>query len=135
MVSRTKSKEINMILFESDKLAHAIAMLPEAIGASPDKDAIDKIVEDFIFDFDTCFRCQERVMAEAGYRLLVSHGNDHGRIMDLLSSLRYANMVEIMSWEEIRRIIADACHRHTAHFDDVFTDYIKLKQLLSRPGS
>ncbi len=132
MTSRTKSKELNMILFEHDKLDHAIAMLAEAVGDSPDKDTIDKIIEDFIFDFDTCFRRQEQVLSDARYRMLVSHSNDHSRIMDLLSSLRYANMAEILSWNDVRRIIRDVYHRHVNHFDDVFTDYIRLKKALSR---
>jgi len=134
MASRSKNKDLNLTLFEHDKLEHALAMLTEAVGASPDKDTIDKIIEDFIFDFDTLFRRQERLLAEVRYRMLVAHSNDHSRIMDLLSSLRYANMVEIISWEELRRMIRDAHHRHAGHFDDVFTDYIRLKQALARPA-
>ena len=134
MASRSKNKDLNLTLFEHDKLEHALAMLTEAVGASPDKDTIDKIIEDFIFDFDTLFRRQERLLAEVRYRMLVAHSNDHSRIMDLLSSLRYANMVEIISWEELRRMIRDAHHRNAGHFDDVFTDYIRLKQALARPA-
>ena len=134
MASRSKNKDLNLTLFEHDKLEHALAMLTEAVGASPDKDTIDKIIEDFIFDFDTLFRRQERLLAEVRYRMLVAHSNDHSRIMDLLSSLRYANMVEIISWEELRRMIRDAHHRHAGHFYDVFTDYIRLKQALARPA-
>ena len=134
MASRNRNKdiqEIDVTPFEHDKLDHDLTMLITAIGDQSDKDRIDKIIEDFIFDFDTCFRHQEQVMTQAEYRLLVSHSNDHSRIMDLLSSLRYANMVEIMPWDEIRRVIENAYHRHAELFDDVFADYIRLRKALA----
>ncbi len=131
MASR-KIKEINIAPFEDRKLDHAFTMIPEAVGSNPDKDTIDKVIEDFIFDFDTYFRYQEQLMTDIPYRMLVLHSHDHGRIMDLLSSLRYANMVEIMSWDEVRRVIRDSYQRHREHFDDVFADYVRLRKALSR---
>ncbi len=132
MATKAANRNIDRTLSGHEKMTQVLAMFAEAFEAAPEPALIDKIIEDFIFDFDTLFSQEQRTMADLRYRLLTAHDNDHGKIMDFLSSLRYANRIGIVSWEELARMIRDcfACHRE--YFDDVFIDYIKLKNALSR---
>ncbi len=132
MAPRTATRNIDTTLFGHEKVTQALAMLPEAFGAPPDRDLIDKIIEDVIFDFDTLFGHEQRTMAEGRYRLLTAHEHDHTKIMDLLISLRYANRIEIMSWNDLLKVIQDCFQCHAEYFDKVFIDYIRLKRDLSR---
>ncbi len=132
MGPRTANRNIDTTLSGHEKVTEALAMLPEAFDGPPDRERIDKIIEDVIFDFDTLFSHEQRTMGDSRYRLLTAHENDHNKIMDLLSSLRYANRIEILSWDDLIRIIRDCFHCHVEYFDKVFIDYIRLKRDLSR---
>jgi hemerythrin len=126
------SKTIDITLSLHEKLLQALSMLPEAIGIAPGREVVDKVIEDFLFDFDTLFQHEERMLAKARFKLLTAHTNDHARLMDLLNSLRYANRIGILSGDGARRLIRDGFAHHVEYFDRVFFDYLRVKRQLAQ---